>query len=410
MSFFGLGKPSDRYGVIIDVGSGSVLTAIVHSSPKQKHPQIVWSQREHAPLRNVDSLEQSAKAVMTALVNSSMLLDTEGRTALREYNPDAKLTELQCSISAPWSYTVTKTINYKQEKPFTITEELIEELTHSLQQKIDNEIRENEAMQNLGLQVITRATMDSLSNGYRVEDPIGEEAKEFSISQGSVVAQNYLIDALDEMRDKLFPTTTGKKLSFILMLFSVTRELLPKTYDICLVDVTYEATEIGVVRDGTLSYCTHTPFGSFSLAREISAITNVPLHEAFGYLHTDKPLAFMEALSAEQRKGVDAAIEAYIEKLSALFRETGDALSIPKKISLHADLKSEPLFTGLIMKAAKRNLKSEPIITPISGKIIEMTYAESTKKTTQVVTGDTALLLSAQFFHKRKPRETFEYF
>ena len=106
-------------------------------------------------------------------------------------------------------------------------------------------------------------------------------------------------------------------------------------------DITYEATEIGIVRDGILTYCTHTPFGSISLAREISEIANVPLHEAFGYLHTETPYAFLDTISKPKREDIEKAFDSYTEKVSALFHETGDTLSIPKNISLHADVKRD---------------------------------------------------------------------
>lgn len=409
MSFLGLRKASDRYGVIIDIGSGSVLTAIVHSNPNQEHPNIVWSHREPAPLRNIDSIEQSAKAVLTALMNASMLLDSEGRKALYEFDNKSKLTELQCSISAPWSYTVTKTVNYNQDQPFTITDELISELIVAIQEKVEGEMKENETLHNLGLQVITRSDVDILSNGYRVKNPEGEKTSALTISHTSVVAQKYLIDAIDEMRDKLFVNTKCHKLSFILMLFNISRELLPETYDICLVDITYEATEIGIVRDGSLKYCTHTSFGSFSLAREISAVTGVPLHESFGYLHTDTPYSFMESLNKSQADEISAVFEAYIDKVSTLFHETGDRLSIPKHISLHSDLNSESLFLDLIEKAAKRSVKNDVKITAISKKILQQTYEQSTKATDEQIPSDTALLLSAQFFHKQTEHRLFEY-
>lgn len=410
MSFFGLRGSSDRYGVLIDIGSGSVLAAIVHSNKNQKHPQIVWSHREPAPLRKIDSIEQSSKAIMTALVNASILLDAEGRKALYEYDTTAKLTELQCGISAPWAYTVSKTVNYKQEEPFSISKELIDELTDSIKEKVEGDLREDKSLQNLGLQIITRSAVDMLSNGYRVNHPEGEEANSVTISYTSVVTQNSLVNAIDEMRDKLFVETECHKLSFILMLFNISRDLLPETYDICLVDITYEATEIGVVRDGSLKYCTHAPFGSFSLAREISEITNVPLHEAFGYLHTDTPYAFIQSLSKPQADEIEAVFEAYIEKIHALFNETGDSLTIPKRISLHTELDSESLFLDLIEKAAKRSVRTDVNITAVSREIIRQTYEESTKETSHPIPKDTALLVSAQFFHKQAEQSTFKYF
>lgn len=409
MSLFGLSHTSDRYGVVIDVGSGSVLASIVHSELGQKRPTIVWSHREHAPLRNIDSLEKSSKAVMTSLVTALMQLDGEGRKALHEYNSEAKLSELQCGISAPWSYTVTKDINYKQPKSFLITKELIDDLVVTAQKKIETDLKENEALQNLGLQVIARATLGLIANGYQVKRPVGEKTSELSISHTTVVSQKYLVDAIEEMHKKLFPQNESKKLSFILMLYTIANELLSKPQDTCLVDITYEATEIGVVRDNILKYSTHTPFGSFSLAREISAATNVPLHEAFGYLHTEKPYSFIETLSTTQKSEVEAVFEAYLKRVTELFYETGDNLSIPRHISLHTDLNSETLFLDLVEKAAKRSTKSNPHITAISKEIIKQTYGVSNTDAKDTLPTDTALLVSAQFFHMQDKHQTFKY-
>jgi hypothetical protein len=372
------------------------------------HPHIVWSHREHAPLRNVDSLEQSAKAVMTALINASMMLDGEGRKALYDYSSAAQLTEIQCGISAPWSYTVTKTINYAQDEPFLVDDELIEELLQTINEKIESDLKENETLHNLGLEVVTRSTIELLTNGYRVKHPEGNKASQLTVSRASVVTQKYLVEALQELQDKLFPSAMVHKLSFILMLFSVSRNLLSKTFDLCLVDITYEATEIGVVRDGILSYCTHTPFGSFSLAREVSKVTNVPLHEAFAYLHTDKPYSFMISLTKQQRDEIDMVFDAYAERVSELFKETGDQLTIPKYISIHADLKSESLFSDLIEKAAKRSIKSEPYITLISNEIFSKCFT-TTETAAPTVPNDTAMLVSAEFFHKQSRWGDFEY-
>lgn len=410
MSLFSFGRDSSRYGAIIDIGSGSVLIAIVHSEPNKKHPKIIWSHREHAPLRNIDSLEQSAKAVMTSLVNTSMLLDGEGRRALFEYNPTAKISELHCNISAPWSYTVTKTINYKQEQPFDITEDLIEELLTSIERKIDEELERNDTLQPLGLQVITRKLLQIAANGYQSADPIGSSVNAITVSQSSAVTQEYLIETLTDIQEKIFPEVPMYKLSFILLLYATLKDLKISKDDVCLIDITYEATEIGVVRDGVLTYCTHTPFGSFSLAREIAAVLEVPLHEAFGYLHTDKPYAFMKDLPATKRKELETIFEAYIDRLTQLFHETGDALSIPKYLYLHCDTKSENIFIDLIQKASKRTIKTEPFLLTMSEMVIKKAYTDEdqTDITTPAPT-DTALLLSAMFFHKQPEHDSFKY-
>lgn len=409
MSFLGFKSESEKFGVIVDIGSGSVLMAIVHSYSEQKHPNIVWSHRENAPLKNIETIDQSAKAVITALFNAAMILDTEGRKVLHQYRSGAKITDIQCGISAPWSYTVTKTINYTQDEDFTITDDLIADLIQTVQDKITNDLEEDSVLSNLGLEVVLRSTMHILSNGYRVIHPEDQKAKELNIAHANVVVQSKLTAAIEEMHDKLFPNTHIKKISFILMLFNITKELLPDTYDSCLVDITYEATEIGIIRNGVMTYCTHASFGSFSLAREISAVTNVPLHEALGYLHNEKPYSFMEKLDKSKNEDVQKIFDAYVEKVADLFKQTGDSLSIPKNIFLHADLYSESIFADLIENAAKRNNRTQPIITAVSKELIKQTYNSATEETSETIPLDTALLVSAQFFHKQRQFKGYDY-
>jgi cell division ATPase FtsA len=254
MSLFSFGKQRHRFGIIIDVGSGSVLTAIVHSNRTAKHPVIVWAHREHIALKEIDSVEKSAHAVLTALMNASLKLDAEGRKALATYHPGAKLTEIQTSIAAPWSYTVTKSINVEQDTEIKITEHLIDELVSAAQRQVEEELKQHSDSINLGLTVITKSTMDLLSNGYRVKHPEGEDASTLQLTQATVVAQQYVIDSLTEIHQKLFPSAKLESMSFILMFYCVIRSLYPHTDDVCLVDITDEASEIGIVRDGSLKY------------------------------------------------------------------------------------------------------------------------------------------------------------
>lgn len=409
MSFFSQRSSADTYGAIIDIGSGSVLVAIVHSHQKNSHPNILWSHREHVPLRDIASLGQASKSVMTALINAAMELDTAGRKVLAVHHPGARISQIQSSISAPWSYTVTKTINYTQEKPFTITQTLIQELIKTTEQKILNDLTHNETLNENGLLPITAITLDMLSNGYRINHPEDGKATEFTISRANVVVQEPIIRTLNETGEKIFTDLEHKQLSFMLIAFFVLRDLLPQIFEIAIVDVTYEATELGIVRDGTLQYCTHTPFGVFSLAREIAAAVSIPLSEAFGHLHSPEPFSFLETVSKTKKSEVDEIFEAYIDRIASLFKETGDELSIPKTIALHVDLNSEPLFLGLIEKAAKRCTKSTPVITLITKEIFKQTFDEKTTKEFFAHSSDTALLLSALFFHKQRNSTTLTY-
>jgi len=409
MSFFSKQSSADTYGAILDIGSGSVLAAIVHSNVNNPHPIVVWSHREHVPLRSIESLEQVSKSVITALMNVVMELDSAGRKVLTQYNSGARIKQIQSSISAPWSYTVTKSINYTQEKPFMVTQTLIDELIKTTEAQIASDLKANTTLDEMGLSTITTATVEMLANGYRVNKPTGSKATELSVSRANVVAQKSITQALDKTADKIYAHNKHKRISFMLMAHSAIRDLLPHTFEMGIVDVTYEATELGIVRDGALQYCTHTPFGSFSLARELAEVLKIPLSEAFGYLHTVEPLAFLDNATTAQKTDVEKVFEAYISKIEALFKETGDELSVPKTIALHVDLHSEPLFLHLIEKAAKRSTKTSPVITLVTEEILKQTFDDVTTKEFLTRSSDTALLLSAMFFHKHHDSTTFTY-
>jgi hypothetical protein len=409
MSFFSKQSSSDTYGAIIEVGSGSVLCAIVHSNKQNVHPIVVWSHREHVPLRSIDSLEQVSKSVMTALISAVMELDTNGRKVLAQYNPKAKIRKIQSTISAPWSYTITKTINYTQDEPFQVTKSLIEELKKTISERIQTDLKNDPTLSQLKLHTTAVTDVETLSNGYRVLNPEGSLASEFSISQATVVTQDQITTTLDETIDKVFVDMAHRKLSFMLMAHTVIQDLLPQTYEIGIIDVTYEATEIGVVRDGALRHCTHTPFGSFSLAREVASVLSVSLSEAFGYLHSKEPLSFMETLTESKSKEINKVLEAYIEKIVNILSSAGDELSIPKNIVLHSDLHSEPLFLSLIEKAVKRSTKSAPSVTLLTKEIMNQTYDETSIKEFFTHSSDTALLLSALFFHNHHDSTAFTY-
>jgi hypothetical protein len=404
MSLFSLKKSTERTGVIIDIGSGSVLVAIVLSDQTKEKPLILWSHREQAPLKNIDSVDQAAKSVMTSLINALLKFDSEGRKALYDFNKKTTIDEVQCAICAPWSYTVSKRITYGGEDEFSVTRSLISELVATALEQTNNELHEHEAVNELGLTIITRCTTDILVNGYRVKKLPDAKATDLSLSHISVVAQQYLIDHLQDLRHKIFADKPLRKVSYMLAMYAVAEENFDDSGDFCLVDVTYEATEIGIVRDGVLTYSTHIPYGSFSLAREIAAITNVPLYQAFQYLHEETPLPFIGTLPEEKQADVEAVFSEYTDRLAKLMRETGDELSVPKRMYLHTDKECESLFTSFLQNANKRIHKTEAHVIPLSSKMSDI--VDVAKDTGGQ---DTAMLVSATFFHTYETHRTFEY-
>ncbi len=401
MSLFSHEEPLIRFGAVIEIGSGSVLASIVKSDRSKTNPEILWSKREYAIKRADSDTGVNAKAVITALMNAILLLENDGTKLMRVTYPHSKITHVQVSMTAPWSYTITKVIGYAKETEFEITEALLSSLIDAAQTKINEELKENELATDLGLAIMARATTDIHANDYKIEDPKGKRASSLTLTQVSAVAQTYLTDAVRDIKNKVFKHANLEQFSFMLMFHCIIREFNNQLSEYCLVDITYEATEIGVVRGSILRYCTHTPIGISTLARTIVKVLDIPLAEAYSFLKEPYHTHAMSTLTESKRKAVEIVFDEYQNNLANLFKETGDTLSIPKIIFMHGDNQTEDFFSIQLEKAARKATGSTHAIHAVTSELLTKNFTAEQKKDLLVLTDDTAMLVAAQFFHKQ---------
>ncbi len=398
-------SPAVRYGAVIEIGSGSVLVSIVKSDQSKSHPDIIWVKREYASKQNTSILD--AKGVMTALLNGVMLIKSEGMKILRTQAPHAKLGLTQFSITAPWSYTISKVINYSEAQPFTVTNVLLKKLLTAAEKKVTEELRENEVATDLGLTIMTRATTDIQANGYKTVNPVGQEVMSLTLTQVSAVAQKYLTDAILELQQKMLPQTTLELYSFMLIFHCIIRDLHQGTSEYCLIDVTFEATEIGIVDGGILRYCTHTATGSNSIITAIATELNIPLAEAEAFLKEPYHTHAMGELNEQKRQAVNQLFKNYQATITKLFHEIGSSLSIPKTLWLHGGEQMEDFFATQIAAAAKAATSGEHVVYTVKNELLATNYTTDQKKKLLSTVPDTALLVATQFFHKQQHCNNF---
>ena len=408
MTFLTFKTDEIRYGVVVDIGSGSVLASIVESDPAKDSPYVVWFKREYTPLRQIDSLNRTVKSIMTTLISVLMTLDSEGRSVFNEKFPQKKLSSIQFTIAAPWSYTVSKTISYNQENDFLVTEELIEELLRMSEKKVLEELQENEKIHNLDLTLISRITADVIANGYSIDVTGKQKAKSLKVVELNAITNNSIVEEIKEVRDKMFPRTKLSQYSFMMAFYYSILELYSNSIECCLIDITYEATEIGVVRDGVLQYCSHIPYGSISIAREISTILSVPLEEAYSYLQEGNFSVIMQKYSDKQKFDIEAVFKSYKDRLTGLFNETGDKLSIPKGLFLHTSLNTADFFKAIILESSSLATKTTHVVYNVTGDLLTKHYSKEAQNLIKSNKQDTAMLISAQFFHTKNYARDFE--
>ena len=187
------------------------------------------------------------------------------------------------------------------------------------------------------------------------------------------------------------------------MFQGVIKDLYPTMSDCCLVDVTYEATELAVIRHGALQYTTQTSIGLNTLVRNFANVLNIPHEEAYSLLHEPSYTNARERLSKSKLEAMDAILADYHAALTDLLKEAGDTLSIPHTIFVHGTTLGDAIIKPCVTAAGRASAGATPVVYEITAELLTNTYTPEEKTALQKVAPYPSMLLEARFFHKPQP-------
>jgi hypothetical protein len=388
MSLFSGKGSQERCGVIIDVGSGSVGMAVVLPSLEDDSYEILWSHREYMLIH--DDAERAQKQIATTIVNAFLELGV-GLKAARERG--AAVGEVQIALCAPWAITVSKHINYEDEHPFATTKEFMRNLVETAKKQTLETAYQGTLLKDLGLTLLEEATVDVELNGYHVRLMKPQEVRTVSLTHIRSFADEKLVDLINDSLDKVIPHTKRYFHSFMFLFSEVLRSLHPDTNEACLIDITNEATEVGILNDDVLRSATHTPSGLFSLARRIAAECGIPNEEAYSFMKNGNNYALAPHLE-KKKETVERIFAEYEDELAKLMRDSRDALSIPNTVFLHTSAQTEECFLARIKNAMKKATNTDHAVHLVTTELLGEKRMD-----------DSALALSVHFFLHREEEE-----
>lgn len=372
---------TEHAALLVDVGSGSVGIALVHYTNQSSPPVILWSHREYAGI--TDTVKQPvAKVIKTALLQAFLEFDSTGRKQLPEHLTSRDILHTQVLINAPWVFTITKTVSFSQEHNFTITDSLVTELEKAARTDTEEAIATltDTLPEHTQLQVIDGQPIMVIANGYQTTAWQNTTARSLKIDYLTSLSHVSIIETVEEMHGKIVPNTTLSMHAHIAALYKTMRSLHPAISELCLVDITTEGTEIGMVRNGVLRHVTSVPYGSYTIAREIATAMDVPTEEALGYLQN--PYSELRA-----NKKALPIIDTYEAALSQAFTETGDELLVPKTVYTHVNQAVVPVLKESLTQALQSATDQEHIVHSITSEILKNTAA-----------ADTNLLIATEYY------------
>ncbi len=396
MGLFSGRKAAPTGGATIEINSGGVVLSVIVRNTGKRHPTLVWSTRELTSFTITKTREESYKQLMSALMAAMMRLG-QGAKTLRETH-GLTIDDVLVIVGAPWSFTVSKEIVYQEPAPFTVTKELIENLVSAAIKKIEEDLVEDHKAKLNALTILDRRTTNYLLNGYPVEKPFGLKAETLVVSEMSTLADTAVYKNSVELCSKVLARADIQGTSSMVTLFAIADQLFPGTADYCLVDISYEATELAIVRNRLVRYATHAPVGLNTVARALGKQLNLPEGEAQAMLREPYFSTARERMSQAEQTAVETIFAEYRTVLATLFHETGDNLSIPKVIFLHGHNSSELFLKVLVSDAAKAATNITHTVHELTEHILEANYDAAERLAVLRSVSDDSQILAIQFF------------
>jgi hypothetical protein len=379
--------PDARCGIIIDIGSASVAAAIVVSEIDELKPTVVWSHTERCPITDEPDTVSLAKKVTTTLLNVSLEINNTGLKKLATHDPKLRPQTLQVAVAAPWSYTIPKHVTYSKEEEFTITDTLVTNLIRTAENETTQAHAASPLFENLGLAVISSHTSHFTANGYRVQNPVGQKTRTLALVRNVSICQKRLVDAIAEVHEAIAPKTKLTIQSFMehMQHHVLTNTIPSKTY--ALIDISGDATEVGVVVDGTLTNTVSNTWGHYAVAREIAAITQEPLAATFSRLQASD-LSLLGTTPAHQAECA-LVLDKFSEKLANCISSAAQLSELPSHYVVHSDTGLAPFARRTVVTALQHlTLNTDTSVAAVSDKLIDT-----------VTVSETRLALSIAVFH-----------
>lgn len=385
---FGFRKKHTPYTAIIDVHSGSVGVAITHSEPFMKGPELLFAYREYIKIAENPDTATLIRALRHALFSAALQFSQEGLKALRAYDAHGSIEKLTLICGAPWASTVTRFIHVEDKEPFTITKEKMGSLIAEAERRDETEMSGSELLKELNVRVVERAVINTTVNGYPVDDPLGKRGTELSLAHISGLVPQAIVDAAEEIQDKILPHASRIVHTFALVLYCVVRDFYPEVRNALIIDISGEATEIAVMQEGTLMETCVFPFGTHTFLRILSRQIGSFPDEALAHLRD-----YGDHTPENVKAAIDKTAEQYIQALNEAYTLLRERYALPHHIFLTTSKQLHSYFDSVIERASREHIGTH-------GTFVSLNTAMLKAQEGKYTTNDIFFYIEAHFFHK----------
>ena len=376
------------YAVLIDVSSGSIGFGIVESKKSLSLPTLVYTNRipTRIPHTTAENNQLSTKRIREALLSTTLACSTDAIHALKEYAPDAHISQCFVTCSSPWAYTMARSVRYEEKETFKITKKILHDLIEGAEKVIYSKVHIASGEKELQFSIVEQATVDISINDYPVTHPYNLKGTSISLTHVAGLIPKDILSTIEEIQEKIFSDSVLRAHTYMLVIYCVLRDVFPKIHSSCIIDITGAATEFGIVENDLLITNSSIPLGSNTMTEYCAEASGRPAADIRSSL-LDLPENAPVNLSQ-----FEPFTSLYIEQLVAHIQKINEQRVFPEHIIISTHAPYTPLFKELIRQAIIKAVGREHIIVVIDTNLLGNIVNKSDQ--------DLYLAVSARFFHK----------
>jgi hypothetical protein len=364
MVFFGNKKGVSDITLIFDIGSSSVGGALVQYKDSLA-PHILFSVRKNILFKedfNFDefyismlrSLEDVTIDVLSSLSSSvedvaDSLNQSTSRVAGK--HPRRKIKNIYCVFSSPWYVPKIIDLSTDYGKEIPITPDVV---WGFVKQAAHNAKAEYSDPSSIGL--LEERVLEYRLNGYRIDNPVSLRAKSIELKLYLSAVFKQTMGAVKSPIRKILSFRKIRSFSFLMIFFSLMRDVHPDRKSFITLDMRGEVTEVGVTNDDVLTHAFTVPWGKHSLLRDVAAKLHVELFEASSKLS----LFLAGKLEGQAQKEVGFLVEEEILHMKTMLKEhLNNEIYLPDQVYVLSDKDMET-----VAERAARSLYDDTLVSP----------------------------------------------
>lgn len=389
--FFERNKDTTKYGVLFEVGSGSVAGAIVSSDPHTLSPTILYTAREFISLKQTSQSEDISKRLLSVFLNIAMEVEAK----VPQYTPKkSKLTSIHINFTSPWAHTQSSTHTFKSDQPTLITEKLLNKINAIIDKKQNEEVSTFDTLKNKNYTLINRVVSGYTANNYPIDNPINQTVRTLTTTVTTSIVSDIVLLPVEDILRKLFHNVAMQfsTSSLIQQYYFQAQADIPSSY--VIIHLTHEALELTIYRDNKIVATFDTPIGINTIARNIAKASKLSHEQTYSYLTATSTTLYHEPIQEKIQNAIEASV---LTPLAEFFSTVQVSEFLPHDIFVITASSPSPIVTDIIAHALKRANNNRFLLhnfpMPTNHKIVNTTTD----------TNDVGIYTLAYFFHNKLP-------